>query len=217
MHGKPPCGFTDIAIAHFVDPLDMFPPDAICGHRVFRRKRHHFAFRQQRMGHVIGISGLGKIVHRADLDGGNGGCNRAVSGQNHDPAIWANVAQGLDHVKPVAVFKPKIDHGIGGRMRLRLGATLGHALRGIGLKATLFHCLGQTLYKWFVVIDQKQRAVRSKVCAKIIGHSSVPKLRHRDQLPALPAFTKQETLSAICSEVTSRRKKSTKPVPGSIR
>ena len=73
MHGKASRCFRDIAFAHFIDALNVLPPDAIRRHRIFGWGRHGFAFLQQRIGHIIGIGRFRQIVDGTDLDGSHGG------------------------------------------------------------------------------------------------------------------------------------------------
>src|ERR1700760_3680809 len=62
VHVEPARRLRDVAIAHFIDALDVFPAHAVRRHRVLRRLGFFRAGRQQCSDDVIGIGGLGEII-----------------------------------------------------------------------------------------------------------------------------------------------------------
>src|SRR5437763_2738701 len=85
VHVEPPRGFRDLAVAHFIDALDVLPADAIGRHRMVRPLGFIGAGRQQCCDDVVGVGGLRQIIHRAHFHRGDGGSDVAVAGQ-HDGA-----------------------------------------------------------------------------------------------------------------------------------
>ena len=58
MHVEPPRGFGDVAIAHLVDALDMFPADTIRRHRIMRQFGLLGAAGEQGGNDIVSIRGL---------------------------------------------------------------------------------------------------------------------------------------------------------------
>ena len=159
VHVEPPGGFGDVAVAHFVDALDVFPAHAVRRHRIFRRGSLGLGIRQQRGDDFIGIRRLGKIIERAELHGGDGGGDVAVAGQHDGAGVGALALQRRHHVEPVAVAQPQIHHGEGRRGCIDLRQPVGHGVAGCHREAAGFHRARQALQKWLVVLDDQQRAV----------------------------------------------------------
>ena len=86
-------GLGHVAVAKLINPLNVLPTNTVCAHGVFGRRRKLVFMRKKRGCHVIGVSGLRQVVRRADLHGGNGGRNRAVTGEDDDPAVRSMAAQ----------------------------------------------------------------------------------------------------------------------------
>ena len=112
MHVQAARRLRDIAITQFINALNMFPPHAVCRHRIVGWRRKCIAPRQKCIGNIIGVGGFRKIVRRTDLDRRDRRRDRPVPGQNHDAAIGAPLAQRLDDVQPVAILKPQVDDRI---------------------------------------------------------------------------------------------------------
>src|SRR5579884_631889 len=61
-------GLRDIAAANLVNPLDMLPPHAVGGHRIFRQLWLVLARCHQSIEDLIGIGGLCQIIEGSELD-----------------------------------------------------------------------------------------------------------------------------------------------------
>jgi Uncharacterized protein conserved in bacteria len=58
MHVQPPRRFRDVAVAHFVDALDVLPAHAIRRHRIVRQFGLLGAAREQGRDDIVGVGGL---------------------------------------------------------------------------------------------------------------------------------------------------------------
>ena len=58
MHVEPSRGLRNVAVAHLVDALDVFPAHAVGRHRVVRQLGFLGAACQQRGDEVVGVGGL---------------------------------------------------------------------------------------------------------------------------------------------------------------
>ena len=103
-------------------------------------------------------------------------------------AVW-NTAGGiiaghllLDDIEAIAVFKPKIDHGIGGCGFLGFRNALGNGAGKLHREAAAFHGARQSAQKGSVVIDKQKRTIRPEFGVQIFSHSFFP-------CPALSAQT----------------------------
>ncbi len=139
----------------------MLPSDTIGGHKVFWQCRKSLRLGQKCIHYVICIGRLRKIINRTYFDGRHSRGNSAISGQHHDPTIGPPRVQRLDHIQPIAVAQTQINDRVSGRSCIRNGFPGLDTFRRFGLKPTFVHGFCQSLDESLIVIDQKQRAVRS--------------------------------------------------------
>ncbi len=133
----------------------MLPAHPVGAHRVFRRRRQRIAIGEQGIDDVVGIGGLRQIVGRPYLHRGDGRGDGAVAGQHHHARFRAALADRLDHVEPVAVFEPQIDHRVGRRTRRRAGLSGRNRIGGFGIESALFHGSRQAPQKRLVIVNEK--------------------------------------------------------------
>ncbi|CCC96996.1 protein of unknown function [Azospirillum baldaniorum] len=158
VHLQPAGGFGDVAVALLEHALDVLPPHAVGGHRVFRRGGQRAAVGQQGGFHGVGVRRLRQIVHRAGLHRGDRRGDVAVAGQHDDAGVGAGVAQGLDHVQAAAVGQPQVDHREGRRRFLgHVDAEL-HAVHGDHVETALFHGAREAGSERRVVVDDEEAA-----------------------------------------------------------
>ncbi len=79
------------------------------------------------------------------------------------------LADGFDHVEPVAVAKAKVDHGIFRRGRLGFGNAFRHRFRRLDCKAACLHRPRQPAQKGTVVIDDQQCGIGANMALGILG------------------------------------------------
>lgn len=159
MHVKTARGLADITFALFKNTLNMFPTHAIGRHWGFGWRRQCFTACQKGAGDIICIGGFGKIIGRAHFHGSHRSRNRAITGQNDNTRIDAGFANGIDHIKAVAVLEPQIDHGISRRAGEYRRTRCRHRRSRNNVKAALFHGAAQARQKDLVVIDKKQAGI----------------------------------------------------------
>ena len=159
VHAQAAGGLGDVAITLLIDALDVFPPDAIGGHRELWRGWQQAITGQQRGFNYVGVCGLGQVVVRAQLYRGDGRSNVAVAGQHHHPAVRAGFCQRRDHIEAVAVFEPQVDHGeSGGIDRGGFFAVLDR-VGGHGFEPAPLERARQPFGKACVVIHDQQAAI----------------------------------------------------------
>ncbi len=66
--------------------------------------------REQRGHHIVGVGGLGEIIDGAELHGIHRRRDVAVAGEHHAVRLGAAALERRDHVEPVAVAEPHVDH-----------------------------------------------------------------------------------------------------------
>jgi len=79
VHVQAARGFGHVAIAKFVNALDMLPPHAIRAHRVFRWRRQVLALREQGVGDIRRVGRFGQVIVCPDLDRRHRSGNCAVA------------------------------------------------------------------------------------------------------------------------------------------
>ena len=122
MHVEPARGLRNVAAAQFVDALDVLPAHAVGRHRIFRRLDLVVVVRQQSRRHVVGVDRLGQIIDGAELHRVHRGGDIAVAGEDDAARLGPAALERADHVEPVAVPQPHVDHREGGRGLLRPAA-----------------------------------------------------------------------------------------------
>ena len=124
--------------AHFIDPLNVLPTNAVGTHRVGRWLRGLAGGRQQGRSNFISVCRFGQIVygsrfHRRDRRG-----YIAITGQHDDPRVGSGVAHGFNDLETGAVFQAQIKNCKGRRRRPHgtqcLSDTSSHGCQ----KSTLF-------------------------------------------------------------------------------
>ncbi len=148
-------------VAELVDALDVFPADAVGRHGVIRRRgRGALARGQQGPGHVVGVRGLGQIVHRPGLHRRHRGGDVAVAGQHDHPGVRPVGLDRLHHLKPVAVLQPHVQHREGRRLGLHgLHRLLDRAHQG-GVEPAGLQGPAEPVPERRIVIEQEQGPVR---------------------------------------------------------
>ena len=91
---------------------------------------------------VIGIDRLGQVVDSAKLYRVHRSGNVAIAGEDDAARIGPPALECGNHVEPVAVAEPHVDHGKGGCGFLHLQETIGDRLGCRHGKAALFERLG---------------------------------------------------------------------------
>jgi len=120
---------------------------------------------------VVCVGRLAQIVHRAQLDRGDGGRDVAIAGEHDGTRVLTHLVQGIDDIEAVAVLKPQVDHGIGRRGGVDGGHGCGHRVGYPDIEAALLHGPFETGQEGLVIIDKEQGAVRRK---KIVNCAHLP-------------------------------------------
>ena len=99
VHVEPARRLRDVAVAHFIDALDVLPAHAIRRHRVLRWLGFLRTGRQQRCDNVVGVGRLGQVIDRAHLHRGHGGGDIAIAGEHNGACVRPLALQGRDDVE----------------------------------------------------------------------------------------------------------------------
>jgi hypothetical protein len=118
--------------------------------------------RKQRGDHVVGVHRLGEIIGGAELDRVHCGRDVAVAGEHDAARLRPPALEGGDHVDPIAVAEPHVDHRKCRRCALDLAQAVRHRFRGRNVKAAAFQRLGEPLEEGAVILDDQQGTVGGK-------------------------------------------------------
>ena len=121
----------------------------------------------QRVIDVVGIGGLGEIVDRAELHGGDGGGDIAVAGQHHGARFRAYLLERGDDVDAVAVFEPHVHHGESRGTALERRKPVLDRGRGLDFEAARLHGARKPGEEGAVVVDDQERIVREQGGARL--------------------------------------------------
>ena len=111
MHLEAAGGFRNVAVAYFVNALDMLPAHTIGGHRIFRRLDLFVVDGEQGRSDIIGVDRLGEIIHRAKLHRVHRGSDIALAGEDDGTGFGPTLLNARYNVKTVAIAKAHVDDG----------------------------------------------------------------------------------------------------------
>ena len=163
VHVQPAGGLGNVAVAEFINPLDVLPSNPVGTHRVLGRRRKAVAPRKQRRCHIVRVGGFREIVRSPDLHRGNSGRDGAITCQDDDPSVLPALANALHDVQPVAVLQTQVHHCKGRRTRRGDGRSGRHGLGRLDLEAPLLHRPRQPLQERLVIVDDQQGLVGTDV------------------------------------------------------
>jgi hypothetical protein len=132
--------------------------------------------RQQGIRHVVGIGRLRQIVDGAEFHGRDRGGDVAITGQHDRPRVGADARQLGDHVEPVTVLEPHVNHGKGRRLVPDEIEALCYRMSGAHMEAARLHGAGEALEKSPVVVDDNERGILWKLVSvesQVFGHGEV--------------------------------------------
>ncbi|MNM92908.1 hypothetical protein D3C81_1052600 [compost metagenome] len=157
MHAQGAGSGGDVAFVLGQHALDVFPLQAVHGHRVFRHQAVEVGvFGQQRGQYVVGVGRFAQVVAGAALDRFDGGGNARITGEDHHAHFRVHFQQlGQQHQAGIAVHlqvQGGVIRQIGlGQLQAFLGGT-GSA----DAKTAASHGAGHDAGECGVVIDQQQ-------------------------------------------------------------
>ena len=123
---------------------------------------------------LVRIGGLRQIVEGPHLHRGDRGRDVAVAGEDDAAGIGTPVLEALDHVEPVAVAEPHVDHGKGRRLVLDRGNAVSNAFGHANQVAAAFHGAGEAGREGPVVVDDQETLVGAIFeRGRRIGHQTI--------------------------------------------
>ena len=105
MHVEAARRFRDVVIAQLVDALDVFPPDPVGRHGIFRWFGTVGTTRQQGIHNVVNVGGLGQVVDGPRFHGGYRGGDCAVARKDHCVRVFPDAVESLNNIKAGTVLK----------------------------------------------------------------------------------------------------------------
>src|SRR5580704_575374 len=137
----------------------MLPPHPVGQHWIFREFGLVVAGGHESIENFVGIDWLGQIIESPKLYGGHGGNDIAIAGQDDAPCVRALRLQFANHIEPVAVGKPHVDHRERGRAFAYCRETFGDRVRGGHGEAARLHAAAKACQESIIVVDDQERVI----------------------------------------------------------